>query len=130
VIPESRLNEVTSFVRAGLEDISVSRSMGRARGWGIPVPDDAGQVMYVWIDALTNYVNALGWVRGDDYQRYWVDAAHRVHVVGKGVTRFLTPSWFTLASEFMARLPYEWLRSSASRPTARSHIRSRHGAGH
>ncbi len=49
------------FVRAGLQDISVSRSAKRARGWGIPVPGDDSQVMYVWIDALTNYTNALGW---------------------------------------------------------------------
>jgi methionyl-tRNA synthetase len=81
IIPETRYNEVTSFIRAGLEDISISRSSTRARGWGIPVPGDPGQVMYVWIDALTNYINALGWTRGDeDYQRYWVDAARRTHL--------------------------------------------------
>ncbi|ONI81166.1 methionine--tRNA ligase [Actinosynnema sp. ALI-1.44] len=94
VVPESRLNEVTSFVRSGLEDISISRSTGRARGWGIPVPGDDKQVMYVWIDALTNYTNALGWTRdGEEYQKYWVDAAKRVHVVGKGVTRFHAVYW-------------------------------------
>ncbi len=94
VVPASRANEVLSFVRAGLEDISVSRSTGRARGWGIPVPDDPSQVMYVWIDALTNYVNALGWTRGaSDFQRYWAGADRRVHVVGKGVIRFHAVYW-------------------------------------
>ncbi|MDT0266822.1 methionine--tRNA ligase [Streptomyces sp. DSM 44915] len=94
IVPETRRNEVTSFVRSGLEDISVSRSTARARGWGIPVPDDPSQVMYVWIDALTNYVNALGWDRDTpEYQRYWAEAERRVHVVGKGVTRFHAVYW-------------------------------------
>ena len=94
VIPESRRNEVVSFVRAGLEDISVSRSTSRARGWGIPVPEDPDQVMYVWIDALTNYINALGWTRDtEDYRRYWAEAEKRVHVLGKGVVRFHAVYW-------------------------------------
>ena len=70
VVPETRLNEVTSFIRQGLEDISISRSTQRARGWGIPVPEDPTQVMYVWIDALTNYINALGYARRREY-RHW-----------------------------------------------------------
>lgn len=94
IVPASRKNEVVSFVRAGLEDISISRSTSRAHGWGITVPDDPGQVMYVWIDALTNYINALRWFDGDElYQRYWADAGRRVHVVGKGVTRFHAVYW-------------------------------------
>ncbi|MEW2514693.1 class I tRNA ligase family protein [Streptomyces sp. NPDC046870] len=94
VHPASRLNEVTSFIRAGLEDISVSRSVERARGWGIPVPGDDSQVMYVWIDALTNYVNALDWTRdGERYERFWAGAEQRVHVMGKGVLRFHAVYW-------------------------------------
>ena len=62
--PASRRNEVLGFLAGGLEDISVSRARSRARGWGIPVPDDPEQVVYVWFDALSNYVNALGWARG------------------------------------------------------------------
>ncbi|GAA1895284.1 methionine--tRNA ligase [Asanoa iriomotensis] len=92
--PETRRNEVISFVRAGLQDISVSRSAQRARGWGIPVPGDDSQVMYVWIDALTNYTNALGWTAGDPrYERFWAGAARRVHVMGKGVIRFHAVYW-------------------------------------
>ncbi|GAB3873154.1 hypothetical protein GCM10029964_012910 [Kibdelosporangium lantanae] len=108
VVPESRLNEVTSFVRSGLEDISISRSTGRARGWGIPVPGDDNQVMYVWIDALTNYTNALGWTRdAEEYQRYWVDAAKRVHVVGKGVTRFHAVYWPAMLMSAGLKMPTE-----------------------
>lgn len=59
ITPESRFNEVVSFVRSGLSDISISRSTERARGWGIPVPGGDRQVMYVWIDALANYVTGL-----------------------------------------------------------------------
>ncbi len=94
VVPRTRYHEVTSFVRAGLADISVSRSVARARGWGIPVPDDPTQVMYVWIDALSNYVNALGWAEDRaEYRRYWLDARSRIHVVGKGVLRFHAVYW-------------------------------------
>ncbi|PBC66218.1 methionyl-tRNA synthetase [Streptomyces sp. TLI_235] len=92
--PASRRNEVTSFVRAGLEDISVSRSVERARGWGIPVPDSRDQVMYVWAEALTNYVNALGWADdAEPYRRFWAGARRRVHVMGKGVIRFHAVYW-------------------------------------
>ncbi|GAQ64169.1 MULTISPECIES: methionine--tRNA ligase [Streptomyces] len=94
VVPKSRYNEVVSFVESGLADISISRSTDRARGWGIPVPGDPSQVIYVWIDALTNYITALGWADGDDlYKRYWEDADSRTHVLGKGVTRFHAVYW-------------------------------------
>jgi len=94
VVPQTRFNEVTSFIRAGLEDISISRSTGRARGWGIEVPGDPAHVMYVWLDALTNYTNALGWSRSaDEYRRYWENARRRIHVVGKGVLRFHAVYW-------------------------------------
>jgi methionyl-tRNA synthetase len=94
ITPGTRLNEVMSFVRGGLADISISRSVARARGWGIEVPGDPGQVMYVWIDALTNYVNGLGFVHDSaPYRRFWADADKRVHVVGKGVIRFHAVYW-------------------------------------
>ena len=94
IVPETRRNEVLSFVRGGLQDISFSRSAQRARGWGIPVPGDPDHVMYVWMDALTNYITALDWVDdGELYQRYWAGADERIHVVGKGVTRFHAVYW-------------------------------------
>jgi methionyl-tRNA synthetase len=94
IIPDSRRNEIVSFVERGLEDISVSRSQERARGWGVPVPDDPTQVMYVWIDALANYVTALHFADDhDDYRRWWVDNPNRVHTLGKGVIRFHAVYW-------------------------------------
>lgn len=95
VRPEPFRREVLAFIRAGLADISVSRSVGRARGWGIPVPDDRSQVIYVWFDALTNYISALGFGRPDgvDYRRWWVEADRRVHVIGKGILRFHAVYW-------------------------------------
>jgi methionyl-tRNA synthetase len=94
VVPETRQNEVLRFIESGLQDISISRSATRARGWGIEVPGDPTQVMYVWIDALTNYVNGLGFASGDQqYTESWVDATRRIHVVGKGVTRFHAVYW-------------------------------------
>ena len=94
--PEPFRNEVLSFIRSGLDDISVSRSSERARGWGIPVPGDPSQVIYVWFDALTNYLSALGFgdpTNDDDHRRWWLDADRRVHVVGKGILRFHAVYW-------------------------------------
>lgn len=96
--PAGRRSEVLAFVRAGLEDFSVSRPATRANGWGIGVPDDPDQVVYVWWDALTNYVTALGYGGEDEqlYRDWWVDSAERVHVIGKGVTRFHAVYWLAI----------------------------------
>ncbi|MGH3167940.1 MAG: methionine--tRNA ligase, partial [Trebonia sp.] len=92
--PAHRRNEVLAFIDSGLEDFSVSRSTRRARGWGIPVPGDPGQVIYVWWDALGNYLTALGYGSdGDDLRRWWTGAAARIHLVGKGVLRFHAVYW-------------------------------------
>jgi methionyl-tRNA synthetase len=95
VRPRSFRDEVLAFVGRGLHDISVSRSARRARGWGIPVPDDDSQVIYVWFDALTNYISALGF--GDpgspSYETWWRTADRRVHVIGKGILRFHAVYW-------------------------------------
>jgi methionyl-tRNA synthetase len=92
--PASRRNEVLGFIAGGLEDFSVSRSVARARGWGIGVPGDPGQVIYVWWDALGNYITSLRYgTDGDDYRRWWEGADQRVHLVGKGVLRFHAVYW-------------------------------------
>lgn len=97
--PASRRNEVLGFIAGGLEDFSASRSVARARGWGIGVPGDASQVIYVWWDALGNYVTALGYggdaQEGDaqEYERWWVQSDRRVHLAGKGVVRFHAVFW-------------------------------------
>ncbi|MFH1178331.1 MAG: class I tRNA ligase family protein, partial [bacterium] len=94
IIPEIRKNEITSFIRGGLEDFSVSRTAVRAKGWGIPVPDDPDQYLYVWYDALANYITALGYATDADvYQKYWVSAEQKTHIVGKGINRFHTIYW-------------------------------------
>jgi methionyl-tRNA synthetase len=94
VEPAHRRKEVLSFVRTGLDDFSVSRSRERARGWGIPVPGDPGQVVYVWFDALANYISALGYGTGSElYRRWWAESDERVHVIGKGIIRFHAVYW-------------------------------------
>jgi methionyl-tRNA synthetase len=91
VRPETRRNEVRTFVESGLRDLSVSRSTP----WGIPFPGQPGQTVYVWLDALTNYIAALGFgADGELYERFWADAAAtRLHLVGKDIVRFHAVYW-------------------------------------
>jgi methionyl-tRNA synthetase len=92
--PVQRRNEVLGLLRSGLHDFSVSRPRERSRGWGIPVPDDPGQVVYVWFDALANYITALGYGGSSEaYRHWWCEAQDRVHVIGKGITRFHALYW-------------------------------------
>lgn len=92
--PTARRKEVVAFLRGGLEDISVSRSAERARGWGIPVPGDPDQVIYVWYDALGNYITSLGYGTDDPrYRTWWLESDARVHVIGKGILRFHAVYW-------------------------------------
>jgi methionyl-tRNA synthetase len=108
--PRSRRNEVLALIAGGLEDFSVSRSQARARGWGIGVPDDPGQVIYVWWDALGNYITALGY--GDssaEYRRWWVSSDRRLHVIGKGVLRFHAVFWPAMLLSAGEPLPTEIL---------------------
>ena len=93
VEPASRKREVLSFIRVGLEDFSVSRSTARARGWGIPVPGDPDQVVYVWYDALANYISAPGYATDQAAFDTWWNDAERVHVIGKGIIRFHAVYW-------------------------------------
>lgn len=86
--PESRRNEVISFVKSGLKDLSISRTTFK---WGIPVPGDEDHIMYVWLDALTNYISALGYP--DDTEEYRTFWPADVHVVGKDITRFHAVYW-------------------------------------
>jgi methionyl-tRNA synthetase len=105
VRPASRLNEVRSFVAAGLRDLSVSRANLE---WGIPFPGRPGQTVYVWLDALTNYISALGLgsERPEDvalYRRYWEAGDVRLHMMGKDILRFHAVYW--PAFLMSARLP-------------------------
>jgi len=88
VRPESRLNEVREFVRAGLRDLSISRTGFR---WGVPVPGDPRHVVYVWFDALTNYISAVGY--GSDPARFDRAWPADVHLIGKDIVRFHAVYW-------------------------------------
>ncbi len=95
VLPDFRMNEVKSFVKSGLRDISISR---RRLKWGIPWPDDPEQVVYVWYDALTSYLTGIGFRGADkpepDFETYWMDPdAERVHMIGKDILRFHAVYW-------------------------------------
>jgi len=108
IVPESRKNEVLSFIRRGLEDFSISRTKERAKGWGIPVPGDESQVIYVWFDALSNYINALGYAKnGEEFKRYWLENENRVHVIGKGILRFHAVYWPAMLLSAGIPLPTE-----------------------
>jgi methionyl-tRNA synthetase len=112
VHPQSRSNEVASFVKSGLRDLSISRT---TFDWGIPVPGDESHVMYVWIDALTNYLTALGWPEGKKDLSHWErsqsdsdagggSSAKRgiaTHIVGKDILRFHAVYWpaFLMAAD-------------------------------
>lgn len=91
--PQSRFNEVVSFVKGGLKDLSISRT---SFSWGIKVPGDEKHVMYVWLDALTNYLSTLGFPdeKAKSYQNFWVNADESpVHIVGKDIVRFHAVYW-------------------------------------
>jgi methionyl-tRNA synthetase len=89
VLPKERFNEVASFVKGGLRDLSISRT---TFDWGIPVPNNPKHVMYVWVDALTNYITAVGFpdTASEAYRRYWPAA---LHVIGKDIVRFHAVYW-------------------------------------
>lgn len=94
IFPETRKNEILSFVKSGLQDFSISRSVERARNFGVPVPGDDSQVMYVWVDALSNYITGLGYA--DDaqaFKTFWLENEYRVHVIGKDIIRFHAVYW-------------------------------------
>jgi methionyl-tRNA synthetase len=92
VRPETRLNEVRAFVEAGLRDLSVSRANLE---WGIPFPGRPGQTVYVWLDALINYISALGFGSADDglYRKFWENGDVRLNMVGKDILRHHAVYW-------------------------------------
>ncbi|MGE0749252.1 MAG: methionine--tRNA ligase [Variibacter sp.] len=89
VLPKERFNEVISFVRGGLQDLSISRT---TFDWGVPVPGDPKHVMYVWVDALTNYITGVGFPddQSAEFRRYW---PADLHVIGKDILRFHAVYW-------------------------------------
>lgn len=92
IIPETRKNEVVSFIESGLEDLCVSRTTFK---WGVPVLSNPKHVVYVWIDALANYITALGYGSEDEsnYKKYWLENNNIYHVIGKDILRFHAIYW-------------------------------------
>ncbi len=102
--PDARRNEVIAFIKRGLQDLSISR-LKSSVAWGVPVPDDEAHVMYVWLDALSNYITAVGY--GNDerssigFKKYWP----AVHIVGKDILRFHTIYWWSFLLAAGVELP-------------------------
>jgi len=101
IVPEFRKNEMLSFLKNSLGDISISRSNERAKNWGVPVPNDPTQRMYVWFDALNIYQSGIGFALDDkNYKKWW---PADLHVIGKGILRFHAIYWpaFLLSAKLM-----------------------------
>jgi methionyl-tRNA synthetase len=91
IAPESRKNEVLAVIKQGLQDFSISRARVK---WGIPIPDDPSHVFYVWVDALSNYITALGYAdEAPEFRKYWGKDAERMHIIGKEIIRFHCLYW-------------------------------------
>jgi methionyl-tRNA synthetase len=105
VRPEARRNEVLSFIGRGLQDLSISR-LKSSVSWGVPVPGDDEHVMYVWLDALSNYITAIGYGNAErssvGFEKYWQNV---VHIVGKDILRFHTIYWFSFLNAAQLPLP-------------------------
>ncbi|HEX6126844.1 MAG TPA: methionine--tRNA ligase [Pyrinomonadaceae bacterium] len=104
VRPDARRNEVVAFIKRGLQDLSISR-LKSSVGWGVPVPDDEAHVMYVWLDALSNYITAIGYGNAErssiGFKKYWP----AVHLVGKDILRFHTIYWWSFLLAAGVELP-------------------------
>ncbi len=101
IVPASRRNEILSLLKEGLEDISVSRPKAKL-DWGIPVPGDTSQVMYVWFEALMNYITVLGYPEHEDFKNFWPAS---VQVVGKDISRFHGAIWPAMLMSLGIPLP-------------------------
>ncbi len=107
IVPETRKNEILSFINSGLQDFCISRSSERAKGWGIDVPGDPSQKIWVWFDALSNYINALGFGEKDEskFRKFWQESDNRLHVIGKGIIRFHAVYWPSMLLSAGLNLP-------------------------
>lgn len=101
IVPSPKRNEILGLLKQGLEDISISRPKDKI-GWGIPVPGDAHQVMYVWFEALMNYITVLGYPEADDFKHFW---PAQVQVIGKDILRFHAAIWPAILMGLKVDLP-------------------------
>src|SRR3989338_7805378 len=103
IIPQKRKNEVLSFVKSGLDDFSISRTAARAKNWGVPVPNDPSQIMYVWFDALNVYQSGIVFgTEEKNYKKWW---PADVHLIGKGIIRFHAVYWIGILLSAHLQLP-------------------------
>lgn len=106
LLPEFRKQELLNFIKQGLDDFSISRPKERTKNWGIPVPGDDTQNMYVWFDALTNYITALDFYKdGELYKKYWIENENRYHVIGKNIIKFHLLYWPAMLLSAEINLP-------------------------
>jgi methionyl-tRNA synthetase len=103
IVPATRKNEIVSLLREGLEDISISRPKDKI-DWGVPVPGDKTQVMYVWFEALLNYITVLGYPEHEDFKKFW---PANMQVIGKGIIRFHAAIWPGILLGLGLQLPQE-----------------------
>ena len=103
--PEARRNEALSFIRLGLKDFSISRSDVRYGDWGIPTPINPSQIVYVWFDALINYLTGLGYGSDANNMRFWSKTSRKVHVIGKDILRFHGINWPAMLLSANLNLP-------------------------
>lgn len=107
VYPESRMGDVNNFLEKGIKDFSVSRSQARAHNWGIPIPGDSSQVIYVWFDALCNYITVLGYAKNAPmFRAWWEDESVEIrHFIGKNISKFHCLYWPAMLLSAKLRLP-------------------------
>jgi len=107
IMPESRKNEILSFLKGDLLDISVTRSKKRSEGLGIEIPEDKEQVLWVWIDALSNYINVLNYGLSDQtlFEKWWNHSDEIWHFLGKGILRFHAAFWPAFLQSAKIRIP-------------------------
>ncbi len=103
IVPAFRKNEVLSFIKSGLQDFSISRTNKRAKNWGVPVPGDDSQRIYVWFDALNIYQSGIGFGWDDEQYKKWWPAD--LHVIGKGIIRFHSAYWPAILLSAGLQLP-------------------------
>ena len=107
IYSNSRKGDIYNFLKEGLRDFSISRSQARAHNWGIPVPDDKNQMIYVWFDALCNYVTVLGYAKNSPiFRAWWEDESTEVwHFIGKDISKFHCVYWPAILMSAKLRLP-------------------------
>ncbi len=105
IVPETRETEVLRFIDRGLRDFSVSRNAARSGGWGVLFPGSDDQVVYVWVDALVNYLSGLGYPESESTLEYWNSDVTKLHVIGKNVWKFHAVYWPALLLSAGLELP-------------------------